>query len=245
VLSPQSGHSPQSSGHVTHDSVLSQKLLPQPMHWPQSTAQLSQFSPKPQTMSPQKGSGRSGMSRSRPTSGMPPSAVGSGTPKTERPQPERVSAKSASKARTSVRKRRIETPRKRSEISVDDLNAPGTKAPRSRTQGSFSTLSGVQCHGRRVPCPISVMPRVFSLAAFALLLVACATRSVASHTPPRSAASEVAPEASAAVLTTSLTGDPPLPGEPSAGWVGLEPAAGAAAAAADPHAGHRGHGGAP
>lgn len=89
------------------------------------------------------------------------------------------------------------------------------------------------------------MSRVLPCAAFVLLLAACATRSVASHTPPHSAASEVAPEASAAVLTTSLTGDPPLPGEPSAGWVGLEPAEGAAAGAADPHAGHRGHGGTP
>jgi hypothetical protein len=90
------------------------------------------------------------------------------------------------------------------------------------------------------------MPRVLSRAAFALLLVACATRSVPTHTPRRSAASEAAPEASAAVLTTSLTGDPPLPGEPSAGWVGLEPAGnGAAAQSVDPHQGHRGHGGAP
>jgi hypothetical protein len=89
------------------------------------------------------------------------------------------------------------------------------------------------------------MPRVLTRAAFALLLVACATRSVPTHTPRRSAASEAAPEASAAVLTTSFAGDPPLPGEPSAGWVGLDSGNGAAAGSVDPHHGHRGHGGAP
>ena len=50
---------------------------------------------------------------------------------------------------------------------------------------------------------------------------------------------------SAAVLTTSLTGDPPLPGEPSAGWVGLDAGNGAAAQSVDPHQGHRGHRGTP
>lgn len=89
------------------------------------------------------------------------------------------------------------------------------------------------------------MPRVLTLVAFALLPVACATRSVPMQTPRESAASESSPEASAAALTTSLEGDPPLPGEPVGGWVGLESGDGAASGPADPHAGHRGHGGTP
>lgn len=72
------------------------------------------------------------------------------------------------------------------------------------------------------------------------LLVASAlagcSRDVPDTFPTASAASLDAPEASAASVAVALEGDPPLPGEPTAGWEALERDAGA-------DHGHHGHGG--
>jgi hypothetical protein len=88
---------------------------------------------------------------------------------------------------------------------------------------------------------------------------ACASRSVPAYHPAKAASSAQAPEAGLADVTHSLTGEPPMPGEPSAGWPGLAepstlepaPVGGTASDAAspssgspaDPHAGHGSHGG--
>ncbi|CAG0987897.1 hypothetical protein GPROT1_02768 [Gammaproteobacteria bacterium] len=71
------------------------------------------------------------------------------------------------------------------------------------------------------------------LLAAAALLLGC-TRSMPSSFPRASAASPDAAEAPRALVARSLLGEPPLPGESTAGWDGLE-----SAPAADPHRGHR------
>ncbi len=51
---------------------------------------------------------------------------------------------------------------------------------------------------------------------------ACAPRSVPERFPVESAASDVAAPGPLAAVTVALREDPPLPGEPSEGWAGLE-----------------------
>jgi hypothetical protein len=70
----------------------------------------------------------------------------------------------------------------------------------------------------------------------ALALAACASRPLHPEFPSSSAASpdEVAPPPDA--VAVSLEADPPLPGEPTEGWLGLEPEPGSSG-----HA-HHGHG---
>ena len=74
-----------------------------------------------------------------------------------------------------------------------------------------------------------------------LAALACAPRTTPSRFPNASAASPDATAAAPAPVTRSLDADPPLPGEETAGWAGLAPTGDAEA---DPHGGHRGHGGA-
>lgn len=57
---------------------------------------------------------------------------------------------------------------------------------------------------------------------FVLSLGGCA-RSLPATLPPSSAASAAATEAPAATVARALRADPPLPGESTAGWEGLEP----------------------
>ncbi|MCB9658247.1 MAG: hypothetical protein H6726_11425 [Sandaracinaceae bacterium] len=71
----------------------------------------------------------------------------------------------------------------------------------------------------------------------ALLLVACASRTVPTHFPEGSAASLDAQAGPPAPVTRALDADPPLPGEDAAGWAGL----GSGGTGVDPHAGHAGH----
>ncbi|WP_437590678.1 hypothetical protein [Sorangium sp. So ce1000] len=71
-------------------------------------------------------------------------------------------------------------------------------------------------------------------------LAGCAPRSLSASFPASSAASPQAAEAPSPRIGVALSEDPPLPGEPAAGWVGLEPA-GAAGAGADPHQHHPHH----
>jgi|GEM_PF-485918 len=60
---------------------------------------------------------------------------------------------------------------------------------------------------------------------FAVVLVSgCATRSVPDHFPDNSAASPDSPEGAAVRTTRSLTEEPPLPGESTEGWDGLNEA---------------------
>jgi heavy metal-binding protein len=63
-----------------------------------------------------------------------------------------------------------------------------------------------------------------------LSVVSCAARELPSRWPDASAASPASPEAPIAVVTRSLEGPPPLPGDASPGWPGLEPSEGAVAA---------------
>ncbi|WP_437677538.1 hypothetical protein [Sorangium sp. So ce131] len=84
----------------------------------------------------------------------------------------------------------------------------------------------------------------------ALLLIAaalagCAPRSLPASFPASSAASWRAAEAPSPRIGVALAEDPPLPGEPTRGWVGLEPAPGGADAGGDPHQHHHHHGHAP
>ena len=72
--------------------------------------------------------------------------------------------------------------------------------------------------------------------AVALSTVAC-SRDLPSEWPESSPASSAAQELPNANVTLALDGDPPLPGEPAEGWIGLEQVP-----AEDPHAHHRHHG---
>jgi hypothetical protein len=72
---------------------------------------------------------------------------------------------------------------------------------------------------------------------------AACSRSVPASFPSGSAASLDAREAPEARVGTVLTGDPPLPGEPSAGWPGLDEAGAGDAPGAGEH--HHHHHGAP
>lgn len=81
---------------------------------------------------------------------------------------------------------------------------------------------------------------VVVLALLAAPLGAC-SRSFPSTFPPSSAASSQAAEAPAAVVGRALVQEPPLPGEPTDGWIGLEPDA--AQPASQVHSAHAAHGG--
>ena len=81
---------------------------------------------------------------------------------------------------------------------------------------------------------------------------ACASRSAPASYPANAASSAQAPEGKQADVTLALTGEPPLPGDPTGGWRGLGESTDGSAApataptpgdAADPHAGHGQHGG--
>ncbi|WP_437744004.1 hypothetical protein WME73_02710 [Sorangium sp. So ce302] len=86
-------------------------------------------------------------------------------------------------------------------------------------------------------------PHLAGLNALLMLVAAlagCAPRSLPASFPASSAASPQAAEAPSPRIGVALSEEPPLPGEPAAGWVGLEPAA-AAGAGADPHQHHHHH----
>lgn len=70
--------------------------------------------------------------------------------------------------------------------------------------------------------------RCLALLALLLLSLGCASRSLPESHPPDSPVSPDGPEPERASVTRALDEDPPLPGEPSAGWAGLEPPAEAA-----------------
>ncbi|HLT38935.1 MAG TPA: hypothetical protein VK034_21775 [Enhygromyxa sp.] len=77
-----------------------------------------------------------------------------------------------------------------------------------------------------------------SVLALAVTLAGSAcSRELPSQWPTGSPASGDAAEAPTAVVTLALDGDPPLPGEPADGWIGLEQAP----SSDDPHAHHRHH----
>lgn len=84
-------------------------------------------------------------------------------------------------------------------------------------------------------------PLLRSALGAALLVSACATRAIA---PPSNAHSPVSPAHPAGVtssVTRALDEDPPLPGEDTTGWAGLDPNASSdadAGALANPHAHH-------
>ncbi|AUX39389.1 hypothetical protein SOCE26_007800 [Sorangium cellulosum] len=87
-------------------------------------------------------------------------------------------------------------------------------------------------------------PHLAGPAALLLLAVAlagCAPRSLPASFPASSAASPRAAEAQPPRIGVALAEDPPLPGEPTRGWVGLEPAPGGAGAGGDPHQHHHHH----
>lgn len=69
---------------------------------------------------------------------------------------------------------------------------------------------------------MSHAPHPFVWAA-ALLLTACATRSAPPPSSPSSPLSPAHPIGVTTRVTLALDEDPPLPGEPSAGWEGLDP----------------------
>lgn len=75
-----------------------------------------------------------------------------------------------------------------------------------------------------------------ALALSVALSVSCGGRSVPSSFPARSAASPEACEAPVDDPTVALTGDPPLPGEPTGAWRGLDPDAGPVAQGGAVHA---------
>jgi hypothetical protein len=80
-------------------------------------------------------------------------------------------------------------------------------------------------------------PRVLFLTMLLAAALSACSRSVPSHLPRTSPASAEAPAAAAAVVGRALREDPPLPGESTEGWSGLD-----AESAAATHAGHA-HGG--
>ncbi|WP_437636235.1 hypothetical protein [Sorangium sp. So ce854] len=69
-------------------------------------------------------------------------------------------------------------------------------------------------------------------------LAGCAPRNRPASFPASSAASPQAAEAPPPRIGVALSEDPPLPGAPTTGWVGLESGAGAGA---DPHQHHHHH----
>lgn len=73
--------------------------------------------------------------------------------------------------------------------------------------------------------------------AAALLLGAC-SRELPSEWPDSSAVAIHAEPAPPATVTLALDSDPPLPGEPSEGWIGLERPDTGAAHEHHPHHGH-------
>ncbi len=70
-------------------------------------------------------------------------------------------------------------------------------------------------------------------------LAGCAPRTLPASFPASSAASPQAAEAPSPRIGVALSEEPPLPGEPAAGWVGLEPAG--PRRGADPHQHHHHH----
>ena len=77
--------------------------------------------------------------------------------------------------------------------------------------------------------------------AAALSLAACASRAVPDAWPRTAAASPEAPEAPIAPGPLALSSDPPLPGEASPGWEGLDEDVGAAPATAPDASSHPHH----
>jgi hypothetical protein len=75
-------------------------------------------------------------------------------------------------------------------------------------------------------------------------LTACATREVPTSFPRDAAASPDAKQAPAAPVGAALAEDPPLPGESTARWPGLDDGQSPTDGAADPHAHHHHHHGA-
>ncbi len=86
-----------------------------------------------------------------------------------------------------------------------------------------------------------VPPTFLFLAGAAALVAACASRPLNPSFPATSAASLDGDAVPAASVTTALEADPPLPGETTDGWSGLESAPGQPSRAHQPH-GHGGHG---
>jgi hypothetical protein len=76
-----------------------------------------------------------------------------------------------------------------------------------------------------------------ALAVVAVLAGSACSRDVPSQWPDSSPASNAAKELPNAKVTLALDSDPPLPGEPAEGWIGLEQPP-----SEDPHAHHRHHG---
>jgi hypothetical protein len=74
-----------------------------------------------------------------------------------------------------------------------------------------------------------------------LALGGCASRAVPASYPANGPLSPQAPEAAPAQVTVALRGEPPLPGEGSAGWTGLEAGDPAHTPAVD-HSHHHHHG---
>ncbi|WP_437862452.1 hypothetical protein [Sorangium sp. So ce363] len=84
-------------------------------------------------------------------------------------------------------------------------------------------------------------PHLAGLNALLMLVAAlagCAPRSLPASFPASSAASPQAAEAPSPRIGVALAEDPPLPGEPAAAWIGLDPAPGGGA---DPHQHHHHH----
>lgn len=73
------------------------------------------------------------------------------------------------------------------------------------------------------------------------LVAGCAPRAVPSRFSASSAASPEAQEAPAPRIGVAVAEDPPLPGEPTDGWYGLEPKAAAPASSHDHHHHHHHH----
>lgn len=94
-----------------------------------------------------------------------------------------------------------------------------------------------------MPNPSPPSRGVIAFALFVALAAAC-SRSLPAAFPRDTAASPAAREAPAARVGVMLTEDPPLPGEPSAGWPGLDDA-GAGDAPPGGHHHHHHHGHAP
>ncbi len=85
------------------------------------------------------------------------------------------------------------------------------------------------------------LPPVLLLSA----LAACASRPLHPEVPRSSAASPEAAAPAPADVAIALESDPPLPGEPTEGWLGLETPTDEGASGHEHHGhhGHDGHGG--